>query len=229
MTINKWFFTLILLATSHYCFSETLTDYRLRKDDGKIQIYTKDENNSSFLRFLGVTTVKASVNDLVNLLHDVPSANQWIDAITYSERLTSTPTTAEYIGYLHSDTPWPAKKRDTVIWNKVTQDETTGVVTIQMKALPDYIPEKKDRVRVQRYDGYWQFTPIDELTTKVQFSALCDPGGSMPSFAYNTAVTESPYKTLKNLQKGLPFKSNHPEFKPIKPLSVTDIQTNKSL
>ena len=83
----------------------------------------------------------------------------------------------------------------------ISQDKDTRVVTIKQTAKPDYIPEKKNIVRVQRIEGFWQFTPQEDGSVEIVYQVLSDPGGEIPVWLVNASLVSQPYQTLLKMQE----------------------------
>jgi hypothetical protein len=185
---------------------QAIAEEKLVKDKSDVKVYVETLENSEIKKFRGVTTVNSTVSALVALLHDVNNAPAWIYSVTHAEKIE--PIAAEnqqYHAYMVISAPWPTKDRDNLVENITTQDKTTGIVTVQMQAKPNLRPINKGYVRIPQFAGFWQFKPIAEGMVEVTFSALSDPGGSVPNFIYNTMITDTPFNTLVNLRKMMPL------------------------
>lgn len=172
----------------------------LAKDKKGVKVYLRKVEGSDFKEFKGVLTLKASLASLVGLVRDVETSPDWVENCHRSELLERINANETYT-YSLSKAPWPVKNRDTIVHNVISRDQGTGAVTIRQTAKPDYIPEKKNIIRVQRLEGFWQFTPQDEGSVEVVYQALSDPGGDIPVWLVNSSLVSQPYKTLLKMQE----------------------------
>lgn len=183
-----------------------MAEEKLVKDKSEVKVYVETLENSEIKKFRGVTTINSSLGALTALLHDVQNAPSWIYSVTYAEKIE--PIAAEnqqYLAYMQISAPWPTKDRDNLVENITTQDKSTGIVTMRMQAKPNLLPIKKGYVRIPQFTGFWQLKPLAEGMIEVTFSALSDPGGSVPNFIYNAMITDTPFNTLVNLRKMIPL------------------------
>jgi hypothetical protein len=101
--------------------------------------------------------------------------------------------------YSEVNIPWPVSNRDFIAQLKAVQDPHTRVVTIYGPTLPDYLPIKKDIVRVAQAEGKWVITPTTKNHIKVEYTLRMDPGGNIPPWLINLFATKGPYESFKNL------------------------------
>ncbi|CAM3960249.1 START domain-containing protein [Pseudoalteromonas byunsanensis] len=195
----------LILVTSFSANAEKLV-----RDKNDIKVFVSEEQGENIKRFRGVTIVPAKLSALTALLHDLESAHQWIHALESVDVIEPySPDFKQYTSYSIISTPWPTQDRDNVVFNQTYQDSVSKVVTVTMQSKSDLMPKTKKYVRIPKFEGYWQFIPVSEAETKVVFSALSDPGGSVPSFIYNSMIEDAPYYTLLNLRKMMPLESEY--------------------
>jgi hypothetical protein len=85
---------------------------------------------------------------------------------------------------------------------KVNQDPHTKVVTIDGPVVANYVPEKKDIVRVKNSFGKWVLTP-QKNGVRIEYTLETDPGGSLPAWLVNLFVAKGPHETFVKLKKQL--------------------------
>lgn len=110
---------------------------------------------------------------------------------------------AELYYYSEISVPWPASNRDFIARLVVTQDPRTKVVTIWGPTYPEYLPAKKDIVRVSQSEGKWVLTPVGKNRVKVEYTLHADPGGNIPAWLVNMFATKGPYESFRNLKEQL--------------------------
>jgi len=175
------------------------SDWKVALEKDAVRVWTREASDSKFKEYKGEILVKSTLSCLVATLDDVDNQKNWLYDCDESKRLKTISKT-EGINYFVQTAPWPVTYRDIVIQYKLTQDEKTKVVVIEMTGKKDYIPEKEDYVRVPTFKGRWEFTPISKGIIKVVYQAHSETGGSVPAAIANAACVDIPFNTLKNFK-----------------------------
>jgi hypothetical protein len=131
---------------------------------------------------------------------DVKTTKEWVygtEVCTLLKQMSP----GDLIYYSEVDLPWPASNRDFIIRITLTQDPLTKVVTIKAENKPQYVPEKKGVVRIQRSSGLWHLTPMDNGLVKVEYTLQVDPGGMIPAWLVNMVASTGPYQSFIGLRK----------------------------
>lgn len=183
--------------------------WELQKDEEGIRVYTREVKGSDFKAYRGVTTVEASPEELAALVNDISSSPEWVATCTKGVLLERVSKRETYT-YTINHAPWPLNDRDAVVRNCFVRDKTTQRVTIKMRGVPGYIPERADLVRVKRLKGCWRFTPLSNGETEVIYEVHSEPGGNIPSWLANSVVVSQPFQTLLNMKK-MVGSAAHPE------------------
>lgn len=200
-------FRIIMIFTLF--FSSTLkaeNTWQLAKQEEGIQVYVRDNPNSSLKVFRGVVTLSATkLSSLVAVLDDVNIMPQLLHNCKSAEILKKDDKLSTTL-YIVSKMPWPVKNRDSVVHSVMTQDKNTKKVLIRMRSNPKAVPLKKGMVRVQAMSGYWEFMPViaggvNSKKVKVTYELSIDPGGNLPKWLVNTLAVDFPFNTLKNLRQ----------------------------
>ncbi len=200
-------FRIIIIFTLF--FSNTVkaeNNWQLAKQEEGIQVYVRDNPNSSLKVFRGVVTLSATkLSSLVAVLDDVNIMPQLLHNCKSAEIIEKEDNLSTTL-YIVSKMPWPVKNRDSVVQSIMTQDKDTKKVLIKMRSKPKAVPLKKGMVRVQAMSGYWEFMPVmvggkSSKKVKVSYELSIDPGGNLPKFLVNTLAVDFPFNTLKNLRQ----------------------------
>jgi hypothetical protein len=141
-----------------------------------------------------------TAQQLAGILLDVNNYPNWVYA-TRTSNVVKKVSENEVIYYAEVGTPWPASNRDYYADMKITfnpANHSMNVVSIGMK---DYLPEKKDLVRVPMSKGYWMVTTQSDRKIHLQYILQIDPGGSIPAWILNSFVTKAPVETFSKLKK----------------------------
>jgi hypothetical protein len=139
---------------------------------------------------------------MVAVLLDVNAGVDWIYA-TKSSTLLKRVSPAELYYYSEVNLPWPFSNRDFIAHLKVRQDSATRVVTVDGPTVADYLPEKKDIVRVARSEGKWVITPVGQGRIRVVYTLRMDPGGDISAWLFNLFATKGPMESFGNLKQQL--------------------------
>lgn len=169
-------------------------------DDNRIRVYTRINADSPLKEFRGVMQVQSRLTALVALIEDHHRAPDWIHqcrAIDIIERHNH----EEILFYMVTAAPWPVKDRDSVVHSLLQQDPDTYTVRIDMQVRNDIFPISDDMVRISNMQGFWQFRPLAEGWVEVTYQVHADPGGGIPGWLINSLVVDTPYYTLRNMQK----------------------------
>ena len=176
--------------------------WTLKARDGDMEIYTKNIENSHLKAVRVRCLVPATLSQLVTVILDVNTGAEWVYS-TKSSTLLKQVTPAELFYYSEVSLPWPVSNRDFVAHLIATQDPQTKIVTINGPTVADYVPEKKNIVRVHRSYGKWILTPVKQKTVQIDYTLETDPGGSLPAWLVNLFATKGPSETFKKLKEQL--------------------------
>ena len=174
--------------------------WTLAKDEQGIQVYTRKIEGIDIIEFKGITRIKSSMAGLLALIRDIEATPQWVANCTESKVLKRINANETYT-YSFSKAPWPVKDRDAVVHNVISLDQETSVITVRQTGKPDFIEAKEKVIRVQRLEGFWQFTPKEEGQIEVLYQLLSDPGGAIPAWLINASMVSQPYDTLRAMKK----------------------------
>ncbi|HTL10172.1 MAG TPA: START domain-containing protein [Chitinophagaceae bacterium] len=181
-------------------FLQAQNNWELKVDRDGIKVYTKKLDSSPLKAVKTVCTINTSLSVLTAVLLDVNGSLDWVYS-TKSITLLKQVSPSELIYYSEIDVPWPASNRDFIVGIVVTQDERTKAVTVLGINKPNYLPEKKDIVRIQQSYSKWLITPIPQGGVKIEYELQVDPGGKVPAWLVNMFATKGPFETFKKLQQ----------------------------
>lgn len=177
-------------------------DWKLRKNEDGIKVYTREVKSSSFNAFKATMTVEATVEDLVNVLKNMDD-NYHIFPDTKKIEILDRPNDSTQIHYSLSDAPWPVDDRDGIYKLVFHENRKTGKVTVYSTAIPDYLPEVDGVVRIKQSSNTWVFTPKKNGKVKVLYEVQAEPGGAVPNWLANSMAVDIPFDTFVNLRKVL--------------------------
>jgi hypothetical protein len=177
-------------------------EWNLAKDKQGVKIYTRTLEGSKLKEFRVYAELEVSPETLVQVLMDVPHYVDWAENIKFS-RLLKKISEEEIIIYSELKVPWPFDNRDIIDRTRVHWTDNKDTVILEIKSVPDYIPEKEGVVRMPLADGGWNIYRISPGKVSVVYSFAADPGGRIPSWLVNMFIVDGPYKTLNNLRSYL--------------------------
>ncbi len=189
---------LLLIATSYTktAFSQS---WELKMNQDGVKVYTRSYEGSNVVEFKGEVTVKSNMAGVLKIIDSVSEYPKWMHNCAYSRRIKKINESSGYSYYVVK-APWPVSDRDACIYYKVSQDESSKIVTIAITGVKDYLPEESGRVRVPKVNATWQLIPVSKGVTKVTYQAHSEIGGYVPAVIVNAYITESPYYNLLHIK-----------------------------
>lgn len=174
--------------------------WRLKKDNTDIQIYTSKVEGSKYLAVSASMQIKATVDSAAALIMDLKNCQQLSKICREAyihERLSDTQS---YV-YSRNDIPFPGRDRDVVSHVVWSNDTENGVLMMISQAVTGVVPKVKGVIRIEQATVMWRFTPKDKGMILVESFAHVNPASPMPKWLLNRLLINSPYKTMKNIRK----------------------------
>jgi hypothetical protein len=175
------------------------TGWELKKDKDGIKVYSRTNSHSKFNELRVETTWSGRLSDLAAVILDIPAYPNWSFNCKSSQVLKRISPSDLYI-YTEINSPWPAANRDLPIHIHITQEPSTKVMTIKVECVPDYIPHKKDIVRVPLSKETWTVKAIDKNTIHIDYQLEVDPGENAPAWLVNMFSVKGPFETFVRLK-----------------------------
>lgn len=182
--------------------STPISSWRLKTQKGDIKVYTRTTPKSTIKEVRITTQIKGELDDLLVLLDDVPSFKNWVYRCTKSE-LIKTIGPDEYYYYNLTDFPFPLSDRDMIIHSKTWKVPGTNITKTKSEAITtDELYKEQDgivRIKVLAYT--WTFTPLPNGMIDIDYEIFSEPGGALPNWVVNMAVSKGPVETMLRLKK----------------------------
>lgn len=175
-------------------------EWKLKKESKDTRVYFRKSADSRINEIKIETEITGSLHAVVEALRDSPMQKEWLYKCIESKRLEKVSDWESY-NYVRFDFPWPLDDRDYIAHSMLRQDPKTGVVHIQLLAVPHFIPEKKDVVRMRIMEVNWKLTPLSNDSVKVENHVKSDPGGSLPTWLINMTLDQGPLNSMNNLKE----------------------------
>ena len=174
-------------------------DWKLRKDEDGVKVFTANTEHSNFKSVKVECTINARLSQLVAFLMDVDKQHDWVYGNKFT-RLIKKIDANEMIFYSEVNVPWPCANRD-YIAHIIVNQKTPQFVTIESHAEPDLLPQKEGKVRVRSSVAHWDVTALSKDLLRVVYTVQFDPSGSVPAWLTNIFVTKCPLQTFQKLKE----------------------------
>ncbi len=173
--------------------------WEVAKCEDGIIVYTRVKKDSDFKAFKAVLTVDVSTDEIIRVLKNANDYIKWY-GYTKTSKVLKQEQDVQY-NYVETKFPWPYSNRDMVY--KMTIDASDSKeVKILLEGIPDYIPEKKGIVRMEKAAGFILLKSMGG-NTEITYQFHSEPGNNIPTWLANSSIAELPFKTLLGLRKTL--------------------------
>ncbi len=189
-------FLLLLLSIS--LRGQPQPQWKLALEKEGIRVFTAKEPGRKFKSYRVEARVKAPLERVLKTLLQPDTYCQWIDR-SLESRLIAAEGDTLWI-YSATDTPRPISDRDNVtrlVYRPCSKDS----IRLELLDFPRKRPPRKGRVRIPRMEGLWVLSARGRDETHIVQQISADPGGSLPAWFVNQFLTDSPFKTMRNLKR----------------------------
>jgi len=152
------------------------------------------------------------MESFVRMMIDFDNLKKWTWHAIDSKLLKKVSPT-EYYFYVTHDSPYGVPDRDVAL-HMIIEPQTKGrnALTMTIRAVPDYIPERPPYVRMLAEEMNVKITPLEGGKIYVINEGYVDPGGNFPNWASNIIQRTAPYSVLLGLQRMLTQKQSNPKI-----------------
>lgn len=189
----------LLLVFPTFLSTKASPDWKLKKENDHLKIYTAAADNSPFKLVRVECTVQGTFSQVIAVLFDIDKHTEWVFNDKESKLLKWVKSDELYY-YSEVSVPWPCSNRDYIAHIRIT-GSTPQMLTIESNAVGDYIAEKQGVVRVKSSASKWVMKMAGPNLVKIDYEIQFDPGGSVPAWLINMFVTRGPYETFGHLQE----------------------------
>ncbi len=193
------YYILVLICLLLQTTAQCQEDWKLKKDKNGIKVYSRKTPNFKFDELKVDCIFEGKMSQLAAVILDVNNQYQWVYKTAKSELLKQV-TDADLFYYSEIECPWPFDNRDLIARMTITQNTSTKILSIVAKSVDDYLPHKKNLVRVKYSSALWTITPLSNVQFKVEYKIQIDPGDGVPAWILNMFATNGPYESFKNLK-----------------------------
>ncbi len=171
----------------------------VKEQDG-IKMYNRTSQHSSFNDIKIETDFVGTLQQIANILADVEKYTGWAYSTKQSVMIKKI-STYDFIYYSLIDVPWPATDRDFYAHCKMTFDSASHTLRVTSASIKNFLPEKKNIVRIPLSNGSWTITAFPNKRLHVEYILELDPGGNVPTWLINLFSTKGPLETFENLKQ----------------------------
>jgi START domain len=205
-------FILVLVCMLLQIPAKSQEGWTLRKGKNGIKVFSRKTKNFKFDELKVECVFEGRISQLFAVLFDVNKQYQWVYKTTKSQLLKEI-SAADVFFYTEIESPWPFDNRDLVVHMNMIQNPANKVMTIQARNVTDYLPEKKDIVRVKYSSAVWTVTPVSNKQFKIDYRIQLDLGEGVPGWLVNLFSTNGPYESFSNLKEKIKLPQYvHAEF-----------------
>ncbi|WP_210464677.1 START domain-containing protein [Rufibacter roseolus] len=176
-------------------------NWELQKNEDGIEVYTRQVPDNNFKEIRVVCEVPGTAAQLVSLLKDVEHHSDWV-YLNRKTALLKRKSENRLVYYTEADMPWPLTDRDMVV-EAAFSPVRNNQALVEVKSVNDFLPKKKEFIRIPSSLAVWEITPGSNGHIKVEYTFKVNPGGSVPAWLVNTTVAIGPLKTFQRLRKTL--------------------------
>lgn len=194
-------FIKFLLANLILINTNVSSDWKLRKDDSGVRIYTRSVPGSPYEEFRAVVTIsKTTLTNVLDIITDVKNYPQNFPNCSSAAVLLQKDKYDD-IHYITIATPWPVKNRDAIYEASTTIAPDGKHAEIKLSPRGNYTKEKSEFIRVYNGSGFWELDEIAPNTIQVVYQFHADPGGEIPAWIANAVIVSNPLKTMQSLRE----------------------------
>jgi hypothetical protein len=190
---------LVLLCVVHAAASTK--HWELVGDSDGIRVWTLEIPGQDLPGFRGVTTINASIDDIVKVMLDVPSHPEWMWQCDESRSIRWLTETNGLL-YNRINAPWPVWDRDVVVdvaWRYTPNKEA---LTFRFRNVEEPgEPVVDGVVRLPRLEGFYRLWTEQPGKTNVLYQVEVDIAGNVPDFMARRYARKLPFKTLQRLRE----------------------------
>jgi len=193
-------FIKLLLVNIILIASTETTEWKLRREESGVQVYTRNVAGSPFEEFKAVVTISnTTLTGVLDVIMDVKKYPVNFPNCGSSEVLVQKGKYDD-IHYITIDAPWPVTDRDAIYEAATTISEDGRHAVVKLSPHGDYIKENPNLIRVHNGSGFWELDEVDKNKIRVVYQFHADPAGSIPAWIANSVIVMNPLKTMESLR-----------------------------
>lgn len=177
-------------------------DWKLVREREGIKIYVRwvDVDGTKKVRQMrGEMTTNASTDDMLYMLRDDQEGTKWVNRTVefyhFDRENEATWHTFSELGI-----PWPFSNRDLVTKNNLHACADRSAFRIDIHAVPDYVPQRQDAVRILHFEGNWTVESLPENRISVAYEIVTKSDSFLPRSITDPIIEKGFWTTLNKLR-----------------------------
>ena len=194
--MRKW----LLLLLNLPLIAVNAQQWELKKDDGDIQVYTRELDSTKFNEYKAVLIAETTMEKALTVLTNGDSLNRWTYKTPQSKQLEKI-SDNEFVIWMRNDFPWPLNDRDNISRVKLKKlNNKTYQIDIDVEDSLVY-QHQKNVIRMNLFKGYWRVQELNEESVLIIQQMYGDPNGALPAWIVNSIMVSFPYHSFENLKE----------------------------
>ena len=190
---------LVIIGSQRLLAQADAMAWELKTQEDNIKVYTRSTERSAVNEVRITATFHVNLEVFMKSLNDVANYDEWVYKGVNPKHIEAV-NDDEFYYYIQSDFPYPLSDRDLVVRSRQWKDHRTNTYHSHSVAAPDKHRRRKGIVRIELYESFWHIQQNNDGTLAIDYKVIVDPGGNLPAWLINMAVTEGPLKTMKSLE-----------------------------
>lgn len=172
--------------------------WKLVKTKDNIEVYARKLDDERFKEVKVIGKIKTTLTELVLAIEDVEAQKEWVIR-TIESKVLETGKEGEFYYYVSTNLPFPVQDRDLVVYYERNQDPVTRIVRTRSRAVPDKLELQEGFIRIPVFDSEYVLLPKENGWIEMEYYLKVDPGGALPPWLVNLAISKGPYDTMESL------------------------------
>lgn len=164
-----------------------------------IKVYTRTNPDSPIKDVRITAALHTTMEKLTNHLREISNYPDWVYKCKTASRVR-TNHEDDYYYYTQTDMPFPFKDRDLVA-HVIQWKDAEGVIRSEASAVADLVPVDEKMIRITQLKSNWTIFPEKNGLIPIDYTIQAHPGGSLPAWLINLAITKGPIKTMEKLME----------------------------
>jgi hypothetical protein len=191
----------VLLMVSIAPLASGQTDCELKKEKDDLKVYTCSSADSKLNVLKAELMLEdTSFKELLDFVNDINNYVNW-QYNTKEARILQTSDKA-VIYRTVVDAPWPLSNREMILEHSAKFDSVRQILEIGSRTVSYNYPRNEELIRVPLSIAKWNVSSINN-SLKIEYTLRIDPGGSVPAWLVNIAMTEGPFNSFIKLKEEL--------------------------
>ncbi|MDW3647326.1 MAG: START domain-containing protein [Bacteroidia bacterium] len=187
--------SLFILAFSFSLLLPAQENWELKKDKDDIQVYYRDSPTSDIKELKITTLIECKLSAAVSVVNDIAEMPNWVFRCEEAEVLQGN-TNSNFVFVNRTSMPFLFTDRELIFSCRTYQEKNSLITHSECKALPNFLPDSEDYVRIQNALSSWKFTPQKNGWIEAEYFLSLDPAGSIPAWLVNWGLDYGPLKTI---------------------------------